>query len=273
MHAVIIIPARYGSTRFPGKPLAKLGGHTMLAHVVKQARIAAQSFEECDILVATDHERIFRHAQIDLDVPVVITPESCATGTDRALAALQQLVEWPDFIVNLQGDAPFTPPKAISALIKSFEKDRSEEILTPVQKLTWDELDRMRESKKTTPRSGTTVIMDADHHAIWFSKAIIPVLQNEEDMRASGSLSPIWRHLGLYGYRADTLEKFATYHPSKYEQLEGLEQLRMLENGLRVTCVPVDFPQGALLSGIDTPEDLKRAEALLKAERQKKGLK
>lgn len=263
MRVAIAIPARYGSTRFPGKPLAEIGGQSMLSRVVALTREAAGDNPNISIFVTTEDARIAAHAQ-ELGVVCILTPEDCATGSDRVLAALRQLDDWPDFVLNLQCDAPFTPPSALRAIIKAFEKNPAAEVITPVHALSWSDLDRLREAKKITPFSGTTAIVDQDGRALWFSKNIIPALRKEEDLRAAGDVSPVYQHIGLYGFRTDILERFCALPQSVYEKLEGLEQLRMLENGIQVSTVKVEFDAGRIQSGIDTPEDLTRAEASLK---------
>lgn len=263
MDILIVIPARYGSTRFPGKPLVKLGGKTLLARVVEQTRIAAQGHDNIRVLIATDDERIMQHAE-DLGEAVVLTPASCPTGTDRTMKALRQLSEWPAFVLSVQGDVPLIPPNVIRQMITAFEENPHIEVATPVQRLSWDDLKRLRLSKMESPFSGTTVVMDEKKQAIWFSKQILPAIRNEAELKQEGRMSPVWRHIGLYGYRVDILEKFTHLEESRYEKLEGLEQLRLLENGIKIQCVPVDIPEGAMLSGIDSPEDLKRAEEILK---------
>lgn len=264
MKLSIAIPARYGSSRFPGKPLEKIAGQSMLSRVVDLAKGVAAEFEGIDVFVTTEDKRIAAHAE-EIGVQCLITPASCPTGSDRVLSALRQLDEWPDFVLNLQGDAPFTPPSVVNALIKAFEQNPKAEVVTSVHQLSWGDLDRLREAKKTTPFSGTTAIVKEDGQALWFSKNILPAIRKEADMRAAGDTSPVFQHMGLYGFRTDILEKFCALPQGVYEQLEGLEQLRMIENGIKVTAVKVDIPAGTIQSGIDTPEDVKRAEALLES--------
>ncbi len=262
MKAAIIIPARYASTRFPGKPLAKIAGQTMLERVVSIARKVAASSANIVYAVTTEDERIAEHCKI-IGVDSIITPASCPTGSDRALSALRQMPEWPDFVINLQGDAPLTPPSVLQAVIDTFIANPKLEVVTPVHRLSWQELDALRESKKITPFSGTTAILNPQHQAIWFSKNIIPAIRKEEKMREQTEYSPVWKHFGLYGYRTDILERFCDIPQSHYEQLEGLEQLRMLESGIRIQAVPVELPNGLTHTGIDSPEDLQRAEQLI----------
>jgi len=261
MGVAIVIPARYGSTRFPGKPLAEIAGQSMLSRVVDLARTAAAQYSDIDVLVATDDQRIADHADA-IGVEHVMTGE-CATGSDRVLAAVKESGKAPEFVLNLQGDAPFTPPAAIDAILKGFEAYDEADVITPVHQLSWDDLDRLRDSKKTTPFSGTTAVVDAGGKALWFSKTILPAIRKEEALREASDVSPVLQHMGLYGYRMEALERFCALPEGTYEALEGLEQLRMLENGMHIQCVPIEIEAGAMQSGIDTPEDLERAEALL----------
>lgn len=256
MKIAIIIPARYGSTRFPGKPLAMLGGKTMLSRVVAVAQEAAGDI--ASVAVTTDDQRIADHAK-EIGVACLMTPSDCATGSDRVLAAAEQMAVRPDFIINLQGDAPFTPIEAIRAIIAAAQESPAPSVVTPVHQLSWYGLDRLRENKKTTPFSGTTCVRGADGNALWFSKNIIPALRKED---RSQPLSPVFQHMGLYGYRYEALVDFCSQPQSHYEQIEGLEQLRFLENGVAIRTVAIAVDH--IHSGIDSPEDLARAEAYLK---------
>ncbi len=262
MRTALIIPARYGSTRLPGKPLAMIVGQTLLQRVVKIAQAASKGDPSISLVVATDDERIGRHAD-ELGVKWVMTPVSCPTGTDRAAETVKQLAEKPDFVINLQGDAPLTPPDFIAAMIEAY-RDAPCDMVTPVTQMTWERLDKLRENKKTTPFSGTTAVFDAQTGiAHWFSKNIIPAVRKEEKLREQGPLSPVWRHIGLYGYKREMLERFVTLPEGKFEKLEGLEQLRAIEHGYKIKCVPVDYAGRASMSGVDSPEDITRCEALI----------
>lgn len=262
MKLAIAIPARYGSTRFAGKPLAMIAGKTMLSRVVETARAAADGYNKLDIFVTTEDRRIEGHTK-DIGVPCIITPASCPTGSDRVLSAIRQLDDWPDFIVNLQGDAPFTPPEIIRNIFDTFLKNPRLEVITPVHRLRWSDLDRLRATKLKTPFSGTTAVLNTHGQALWFSKNIVPAIRKEESLRAVQEFSPVYQHMGLYGFRSDILEKFCRLPEGIYESLEGLEQLRMLENGIKIQTIEVDIPQGHIQSGIDSPEDILRAEAYL----------
>ena len=262
MKSVIVIPARYGSSRLPGKPLAMIAGQTMLQRVVRIAQAATKDMVDTQLLVATDDDRIVEHCK-SLNVPVVMTPVSCQNGTERAEMAVRQLSTQPDFILNFQGDAPLTPPDFLAAMIESFRHAPCD-IVTPVTKMTWEQLDKLRETKKTTPASGTCAVFDdKSGRAFWFSKNIIPLMRNETDLRKKTPTSPVYLHIGLYGYSRDMLAAYNALPEGHFEALEGLEQLRALENGHYIRCVPVDYRGRASMSGVDSPEDITRAEALI----------
>lgn len=262
MRAILIIPARFGSSRLPGKPLTLIAGQTMLSRVCAIARAAARDSGDLDVVVATDDARIGAHCE-DIGTPWVMTPTSCPSGTDRALAALRQLPRVYDVVVNLQGDAPLTPPDFISAMLRAFEADPTIEVVTPAVRLSWPELDCLRDQKRLTPFSGTCVIVDSHGNARWFSKQVIPAMRHEEALRHQDGLSPVLRHVGLYGYTRQMLETYVTLPAGNYERLEGLEQLRVLEHGYGIRVVEVDYRGRAAMSGVDSPEDIARAEALI----------
>lgn len=257
MNAVIVIPARFGSTRFPGKPLIKIAGKSLLEHVCASASLVAN----VKVLVATDDERIMRHAH-ELNVDTVMTPTSCASGTDRILNAISQLTDKPKYVINLQGDAPLTPPIIIQQLLDTLQ---THDIVTPVMQLGWSELDILRNSKQQNPFSGTTAIVNTHNNAIWFSKHIIPAIREEEKLRKTMQKSPVFQHLGIYGYSLKMLELFASLPPSHYETLEGLEQLRFLENGYSIKAVPITLSNLNAWRGVDTPEDAQFVEQLILA--------
>ena len=262
MRAIVIIPARYGSARLPGKPLTLIAGRTMLSRVYGIARAAARGRSGIDVIVATDDARIGAHCD-EIGAPWVMTPVSCPSGTDRALAALEQLQQAYDRIINLQGDAPLTPPDFVTAMLGAFESDPAIEVVTPAVRLSWTELDGLRQQKEDAPFSGTCVVVDARGDARWFSKQIIPAMRSEAALRREGGLSPVLRHVGLYGYTRRMLETYVTLPIGHYERHEGLEQLRLLEHGHRVRVVEVDYRGRAAMSGVDSPRDVARAEALI----------
>lgn len=256
MGELVVIPARYGSTRLPGKPLLKIAGHTLLERVVANASRAADQVGDCDVVVATDDQRIADHAKA-IGARVVMTSCELNSGSSRAQAAAEAEDTAPAGVINLQGDAPFIPPATIAALIEALRTGDAP-VVTPVYQLDWERLDRLRDHKRTAPFSGTTCVRDAAGKALWFSKSILPAIRNEEGLRA-GPMSPVWQHLGLYAYTMEALDWFGRAEQGVYERIEGLEQLRFIENGWAIATVPVAPPRHAL-SGIDTPRDLELAE-------------
>ena len=252
MTPVIVIPARFASTRFPGKPLAEIGGVPMLARTAEVARAVGP------FVVATDDVRISQFCE-RTGLPCVMTDPDLPSGSDRALAAADLFAPEADVVVNLQGDAPFTPPAYVRACLDALETDPGADIATPVVPLGWAALDELRAAKRTTPFSGTTAIAGADNRAVWFSKTIIPAIRKEDRTQEP---SPVLQHVGLYAFRRAALARFVSLPPSRHERLEGLEQLRALENGLSIACARVR-PHPMSQAGIDTPEDLARAEARL----------
>lgn len=264
LKTAIIIPARYGSTRLPGKPLRLIAGQSLLQRVVRIALAAKGDAPNISVHVATDDPRIAQHCE-EIGVACLMTPLACATGTDRVAYAVRQLPEKPDFILNLQGDAPLTPPDFLQAMIARFGEQQAD-LVTPVTQLSWPALDQLREEKKQTPFSGTTAVFNPQTgQAFWFSKTILPAIRNEAALRQQSPLSPVFRHIGLYGYAAAMLERYGTLSEGRFEALEGLEQLRVLEHGYRITCVAVDYRGRASMAGVDNPEDIARAEALIAA--------
>lgn len=271
MRALIVIPARYGSTRFPGKPLALLGGMTVLQRVWNAAQRVCTECENCEAVVATEHptgenesRKIVEYCHKH-EIPVITTSESCKSGSDRAWEAATKIKVQPDIIINMQGDNPLCPPLFIKSVIDTFIKHPESPVVTPFIHLTWNALDELRLSKHTTPFSGTTVIISENGYARWFSKNIIPAIRNEKKLRENSALSPVCLHVGLYGYRYSALDFFAHTPASYYETLEGLEQLRFLENNVPVRMTQVAYPDGfyTMSPGIDSPEDLQRTEKLL----------
>ncbi len=268
---LIAIPARYHSSRLPGKPLLKLLGKEMLLRVYENVQKVKLTYPEgcVTIVVATEDQRIVDFCQ-ENNIDVRITSDNCLTGTDRCQELLKLLPDSYDFVVNMQGDNPLCPPWFVKTLIDEFLKDPTCDVLTPCVQLDWKALDQLREHKKTTPFSGTTAIIHPEtNNALWFSKNIIPAIRKEEKLRASGNvLSPIWRHIGLYGYKTSVLQEISTLQQSDYESddLEGLEQLRFLLNGYTVRIAKVTYKGYEELgssSGVDAHKDIKRTEALL----------
>lgn len=269
MHCYIVIPARYHSTRLPAKPLVNIAGESLLSRVVRVGKEAARLLEGLEVsttlLVATDHEEIRTHAD-GLGVAVAMTEPECPSGSDRVFAALPASSGPEDVVVNLQGDVPFTPADFLVSITQPFLNEPSLRVCTPAVRLSWGELDELRAQKEVTPFSGTTVVTKENGDALWFSKAVIPTIRKEDLVKRKLDSSPVQRHIGLYAYRKSALKAFCDLPVGRYEKLEGLEQLRFLENGIGIRVVQVGYGDRPQMSGIDSPEDVVRAETLLQQE-------
>ncbi len=272
MKTVIVIPARYGSKRFPGKPLAILNGKTILERVWEIASFVCHTISDCSAVVATEESkdeaqknRIVSFCQ-EKSIPIVATSPQCRSGSDRVWNVVSNMDNRPEIVVNLQGDVPTCPPSFIIKLIDALNADSTADVATICTRLNWEALDSLRESKKKNPFSGTTVIASSTDDAVWFSKTIIPTVRNEDKLRSESALSPVLRHVGLYAYRFEALRFFANADDGFYEQLEQLEQLRFLENGKKVRLVYGKYPPGyeQTTSGVDTPEDLVRISEIIR---------
>lgn len=257
---LIVVPQRWGSTRLPGKPLVRIAGRTLLERTVETARRAAALAEDAAVLVATDDRRIADAAEA-IGCAVTMTDPAISSGSGRACAAARGRIGADGIVVNLQGDAPFVAPKTVAALI-GLARASGAAVVTPVVALDWAALDALRQHKRAAPFSGTTCVRAEDGRALWFSKSILPAIRGEAALREAGAACPVLRHVGLYGYRLAALETFEAAPPSRYEQLEGLEQLRFLELGLPIQTLEVP-PPAISMSGIDTAEDVALAEALI----------
>lgn len=260
---LIVIPARYASTRLPGKPLVKIAGVEMIRRVADIADSICRHNENCRYVVATDDTRITNYCE-GAGIPAVMTAETCRSGTERCWDAVGQQEQAPDFIINLQGDNPLCPPWVIQELIDTWKASPGD-VFTPFIHLDWDEYDRLTESKKVTPYSGTTVLIDRDGYALAFSKSTIPAIRKPEKARATLAKSPVRRHVGLYAYTYGALRDYFELPESDYELgcVEGLEQMRFLFNGMKVRMVEVNYRGRKTTSGVDSPEDIARVEAIL----------
>jgi len=239
----VIIPARYASSRFPGKPLADIAGKSMIMRVYLQA---VKAVGEANVVVATDDMRIADH--VASFGHFVMTPD-CASGTDRcALAARMEGFATPDSIViNLQGDEPFIQPTQIEALCAAFQS-REVQIASMMKPI-------LEKNIINNPNS-VKVVTDLAGDALYFSRLPIPFLR---DPHAEAVL--YFRHLGMYAFRGDVLQQLAELPQSKLEKAESLEQLRWLEHGYRIRMVSTDYHSPA----VDTPDDLAHVENFLKS--------
>lgn len=243
MKFVGIIPARYASTRFPGKPLAMLGGKTVIQRVYEQVK---DCFEE--VYVATDDDRIADCVR-GFGGQVVMTSEACNNGTERCLDAYRNLGIECDVIVNIQGDEPFIQHRQVEALKSCFDAPETDiaTLVKPFEKE--DGLERLE-----CPNS-PKVVMNTNGFAIYFSRSVIPYLRGVEKEQWLEKHT-FYKHLGIYAYKVSVLEKITTLPQSPMEKAESLEQLRWLENGYKIRVGVTDIET----VGIDTPEDLERAK-------------
>ncbi|MGL4347552.1 MAG: cytidylyltransferase domain-containing protein, partial [Chitinophagaceae bacterium] len=193
---------------------------------------------------------------------VVMTNPTCNSGTERCWEVIKNQSIKPDFIINLQGDNPLCPPWFLQQLINTWKNSDEGEVFTPFVQLNWQEYDTLVAQKKETPYSGTCVVLDRNNLAITFSKNMIPSIREIEKERVK-PLSPICRHIGLYAYTYNALKAYLNLPKSKYEDLEGLEQLRFIENRIPVKMVEVSYLGREGMNGVDSQEDLERAETII----------
>jgi 3-deoxy-manno-octulosonate cytidylyltransferase (CMP-KDO synthetase) len=256
MKTAIVIPARHGSSRFPGKPLALIHGHSLIHRTWAIARAVAGAQA---VWVATDSPQILEHVAA-FGGQALMTSEACANGTERIWAALQQLPEPPEMVVNFQGDAVLTPPWVLEGLVKTMESEPKIELATPAVRLSRDEYQEWRRRKNEGDATGTFVTFDDRMQALYFSKALIPFVR-----QAGAELPPVYRHIGLYAYSLAGLRRYLALPPAPLERAEGLEQLRALEHGMPVRVVTVDY-RGRRHCSIDKPEDITAAEEIIREE-------
>jgi 3-deoxy-manno-octulosonate cytidylyltransferase (CMP-KDO synthetase) len=259
MNAVILIPARYASSRYPGKPLVELKGAGGAAKPLIQRSVEAARRVRgvSGAFVVTDDERI-AEACIPAKVGVIMTSPECRNGTERCAEALAQLHD-PDLVINFQGDALLTPPGFVEALIARMEDDRDALVATPAMQLRSDEVRALQAEEAAGRVGGTTVVTDDLGRALYFSKRLIPHLPA---CALAHDMSPVRLHVGVYAYRPEALERYAATPVSELETLEGLEQLRFLATGTPVAVVDVQTPPYALRE-LNNPEDVAPIEQAL----------
>lgn len=257
MSTIIVIPARYGSTRLPGKPLALVAGKSLLQRMWSIAT-AVQRVD--GVYIATDDERIKAHAE-SFGGQVIMTPVDIPNGTERAFHAAQALPKRPDIVLNLQGDAVLTPPWVIQALIDDMQANPTVQFATTAVRMTVAQYQQLRQTKQEGAVGGTTVVFDKFGNALYFSKSIIPFLRK----MPANDLLPVFRHIGLYVYRYATLQKYLALPPTELEQVEGLEQLRALEHGIPIKVIQVDY-RGRSHCAIDSQVDIDYVESVIAKE-------
>ncbi len=247
MKFIGIIPARYASTRFPGKPLAMLGRRTVIQRVYEQV---AAVLEEA--YVATDDERIFKAVE-EFGGRVIMTRQDHKSGTDRIEEAAEKIGTQADVIINIQGDEPFIQKSQIETLKKLFENPDTQ--IGTLGK-------RFDNIEAAANPNSPKIVTDKNGFALYFSRSIIPYIRGKEQTEWLQHF-PFLKHLGLYAYRRDVLRQITQLPQSPLELAESLEQLRWLENGYRIRVGLTDVET----VGIDTPEDLRRAEEFIKCGR------
>ncbi len=236
-----IIPARYASTRFPGKPLAMLNGRPMIQHVYDRA---VRSTLLTDVIVATDDQRIYDIIK-EFGGEAIMTSPNHATGTDR-IAEVAAKMTGVDIIVNIQGDEPLIDPASIDAAIQPMLI----EPMIPMVSL----MAALNDPKRAADPNVVKVVVDNDNFALYFSRSPIPYLRD-----GAISASQWKKHIGLYAFRRNFLLKYAAMQPTNLEQIEKLEQLRALENGYKIKMVEVEDHS----IGVDTPEDFEMVRKIL----------
>lgn len=247
MKFIGIIPARYASTRFPAKPLAMLGGKPVIQRVYEQVKSVMD-----DVFVATDDERILSVVE-SFGGKAIMTREDHKSGTDRCYEAYRKCGIEADVVINIQGDEPFIQPSQIQTLQRCFD-EVSTQIATLVKPFTpADGLEALQ-----NPNSPKVVVSD-DWRALYFSRSVIPYLRGI-DQKEWLLRHTFYKHIGLYAYRTDTLGEITRLPQSTLEKAESLEQLRWLDNGYIIRVGTTDVET----IGIDTPDDLKKAEEFLK---------
>jgi 3-deoxy-manno-octulosonate cytidylyltransferase (CMP-KDO synthetase) len=237
MNILGIIPARYASSRFPGKPLVDIAGKSMIQRVYEQA---AKCADLTEVMVATDDDRIFDHV-INFGGKAIITGSQHQSGTDRC-AEVASIHAGYDVIINIQGDEPYIEPEQISKLASCFEAPYTQ-IATLIK--------RIKTEQELHNTNSPKVVVNKMNEAIYFSRSAIPHIRGEEPQNWL-EFYTYFKHIGIYGYRADVLQQITKLEVSALEKAEALEQLRWIENGYRIKVAETEFETYA----VDTPADL-----------------
>lgn len=260
MSVLIVIPARYASSRYPGKPLVPLIGASGVSRsLIERSWLAASAVSGISrVVVATDDKRI-KTASEGFGAEVVMTSDTCANGTERCAEAHAALGGGYDIVVNLQGDAPLTPHWFVEKLIKGLRAAPQAGVATPVLRCDGMALKGFLADRKAGRVGGTTAVFSTDNSAMYFSKEVIPFTS---DIYADSEPTPVFHHVGVYAYRPDALAAYPDWPVGPLEQLEGLEQLRFMENNRRVLCVEVQT-QGRQFWELNNPEDVPKLESMM----------
>ena len=260
MSVLIAIPARYASTRYPGKPLVSLTGPDGAKTLIRRSWEAAMGVRGVDrVVVATDDARIADHAQ-GFGAEVVMTSTAAQNGTERCAEVVQQLPGF-DVVVNLQGDAPLTPAWFVEDLIAGLAGDPDADIATPVLRCDGRAVAGFLADRRAGRVGGTTAVFGAGGRGLYFSKEVIPYTGQTY---ADDEPTPVFHHVGVYAYRPAALAAYPAWPVGPLETLEGLEQLRFLENGRKVLCVEV-AARGRQFWELNNPSDVPVIEAMMAA--------
>jgi 3-deoxy-manno-octulosonate cytidylyltransferase (CMP-KDO synthetase) len=238
---LVVIPARYASVRFPGKPLAQIAGKPMIQHVVERVRLAQQPVK---IVVATEDERILQAAKA-FGAEAILTRADHKTGTDRVAEVATHIPA--DIYINVQGDEPLIDAGTIDSVIETMAEDDSIHLATPCSAIT--------HQPEIMDPNVVKAVLDFDGNALYFSRAPIPWVRDTGAKVAARHT----KHIGLYGYRRDALLEFPTLPPGELERVEQLEQLRWLENGFKIRVVETEYNAVS----VDVPEDVAKVEKIL----------
>lgn len=258
----IVIPARFASSRYPGKPLVGLRGASGQARsLIRRSWDAAMAVAGVDrVVVATDDLGIRDHAAA-FGAEVAMTGAGCRNGTERCAEAVAVLGGTPEMVVNLQGDAPLTPAWFVEDLVAGLRADPGADVATPVLRCTGAMRADLMADRRAGRVGGTTAVFDRHRRALYFSKEVIPFAAGDIPPDAP---SPVFHHVGVYAYRPRALAEYGAWDEGPLERLEGLEQLRFLEQGRRILCVEVEG-RGRAFWELNNPEDVPRIEAMLAA--------
>ena len=258
MSVLIAIPARYASTRYPGKPLVSLRGPDGDKTLIRRSWDAAMGVTGvARVVVATDDDRIRAHAE-GFGAEVVMTSSGCRNGTERCAEVVRQLPGF-DLVVNLQGDAPLTPAWFVKDLVAGLQADAGAQIATPVLRCDGRALNGLLADRRAGRVGGTTAVFGAGGRGIYFSKEVIPYTGNTY---AEDEPTPVFHHVGVYAYRPAALAAYPFWPVGPLETLEGLEQLRFVEQGRPVLCVEVQA-QGREFWELNNPSDVPVIEAMM----------
>ncbi|AXI44671.1 3-deoxy-manno-octulosonate cytidylyltransferase [Sulfitobacter sp. SK012] len=260
MSVLIVIPARYASTRYPGKPLVALTGASGVSRtLIERSWRAAMEVKGVDrVVVSTDDTRI-KDAAEAFGAEVVMTSESCTNGTERCAEAHAKLGGGFEIVVNLQGDAPLTPAWFVEGLIEGLQAAPKAEVATPVLRCEGEMLTSLLADRKAGRVGGTTAVFDRNWRALYFSKEVVPFTSKTY---ADADPTPVFHHVGVYAYRPDALAAYPAWLAGPLEQLEGLEQLRFMENGRAVLCVEVEA-RGRQFWELNNPQDVPKIETMM----------